>query len=304
MRDLPAEVRCEAETGRGGPRPDVLEAQPFLKWAGGKAQLLRQLHPFFPHAISSYIEPFVGGGAVFFHLKARFPKMRAALRDNNAELINCYQVVRDHVRELMLRLDEHRRQFRLQGEHYYYFVRSRHQLDDPVERASRMIFLNKTCYNGLWRVNARGEFNVPIGSYKPEKVALYDLANLTAASRALHGVDLAVQDFGQTLRETGKGGFVYVDPPYFPLSPTANFTSYTKEVFGKAEQGELARLFADAAQRDVRLILSNSDTPFIRELYNGFTIRTVKARRAVNCDAAKRGLISEVIVLSHPPRCA
>jgi DNA adenine methylase len=167
-----------------------------------------------------------------------------------------------------------------------------------------MIFLNKTCYNGLWRVNARGEFNVPIGSYKPEKVVLYDPANLMAASRALHGVDLAVQDFRQTLRETGKGDFVYVDPPYFPLSVTANFTSYTKEVFGKAEQEHLAELFADTAQRGARLMLSNSDTPFIRQLYDRFTIRTVKARRAVNCDGAKRGLISEVIVLSHPPRCA
>jgi DNA adenine methylase len=285
------------ETVRGE-KPPGAEAQPFLKWAGGKSQLLAQFEPFFPSTISSYCEPFVGGGAVFFHLKARFPKLRAFLRDNNAELINCYQAVRDHVQPLMRRLDEHLARFRAEGEYYYYQVRSQHQLAEPVERASRMIFLNKTCYNGLWRVNARGEFNVPIGSYKPEKVSLYDRANLLAASRALQGAELAVQDFRQTVRAAAAGDFVYVDPPYFPLSATANFTSYTKEDFGKAEQEELAALFADAARRGVRLMLSNSDAPFIRHLYDGFNIQTVKARRAVNCDGARRGLVPEVLVLS------
>ena len=274
------------------------EAQPFLKWAGGKAQLLDQMDALFPRPIHCYCEPFLGGGAVFFHLKNQFPKMRAMLRDNNAELVNCYEAVRDYAEKLMRRLDEHLKQFRAEGERYYYLVRSRHQLTDSLERAARMIFLNKTCYNGLWRVNARGEFNVPIGSYKPEKVSLYDAANLLAASEALQGVDLAVADFRQTLQTAPAGAFVYVDPPYFPLSATANFTSYTKEDFGKPEQEELAALFADASRRGARLMLSNSDTGLIRRLYDGFTIQSVKARRAVNCDGAKRGLVSELIVLS------
>lgn len=274
------------------------EAQPFLKWAGGKSQLLGQLDQFFPTSISAYCEPFIGGGAVFFHLRARFPQMRAAIRDNNPELINCYIAVRDHVKQLMTSLDEHLRQFRETREQYYYLVRSQHHLTDSVARAARMIFLNKTCYNGLWRVNARGEFNVPIGSYRPEKVSLYDRANLLAASRALQAVDLAVEDFRETLRTVPTGTFVYVDPPYYPISATANFTSYTKEEFGKAAQQELAALFANASSRGVTLMLSNSDIPFIRDLYKDFTLHTVKARRAVNCDGAKRGLISEVIVLS------
>jgi DNA adenine methylase len=278
------------------------EAQPFLKWAGGKSQLLDQFETYFPSNIRNYCEPFLGGGAVFFHLKAHFPGMKARLCDNNAELINTYTVVRDKVALLMDRLDAHLNRFRSEGETYFYLVRSQHHLSDAVERAARMIFLNKTCYNGLWRVNGRGEFNVPIGSYKPQKVSLYDRENLLAASCELAGVELVVQDFRETLRGTAPGDFVYVDPPYFPVSATANFTSYTKEDFGKPEQQELAALCTDAAHRGVRLMLSNSDTPFVRGLYQGFQVFTVKARRAVNCDGAKRGLISEVLMLSPETR--
>lgn len=293
-----APPRADARTAadRSG-RP---EAQPFLKWAGGKAQLLGQFEAFFPRSIRSYCEPFVGGGAVFFHLKARFPRMRAVLCDNNPELINCYQVVRDQLEELMAGLDEHREQFRARGREYYYAVRDQHKLTKNVARAARMIFLNKTCYNGLWRVNARGRFNVPIGSYRPERVSLYDSSNLAAASAALQDVELAVRDFRRTLDQAQGGDFIYVDPPYYPLSRTANFTSYTQEEFGHAEQKELAELFAAAARRGARLMLSNSDTPITRQLYAEFHLRTVQARRAVNCDAAKRGRISELVALSYP----
>jgi DNA adenine methylase len=279
----------------------LIEAQPFLKWVGGKAQLLEQFEPFFPASIQSYCEPFLGGGAVYFHLKARFPKMRAALRDNNKELINCYQVVRDSVHDLMSRLDQHLQEFRAQGAPFYYFMRNQHKLGGAIERASRMIFLNKTCYNGLWRVNGRGLFNVPIGSYRPEKVALYDPSNLLAASRALQDADLSVLDFRQTLAAAAAGDFIYVDPPYYPLSPTANFTSYTKEEFGKAEQKELAKSCSKAVERGAQLMLSNSDTPLTRQLYGAFNLKTVQARRAVNCHGAKRGRVSELIVLSYEP---
>jgi DNA adenine methylase len=301
----PELARKAASRGLSRTRPATVsrgehsEAQPFLKWAGGKAQLLQQFEPFFPGSIQSYCEPFLGGGAVFFHLKARFPKMRVALRDNNQELINCYQVVRDSVQDLMSCLDEHLHQFRAQGEPYYYHVRKMHKLSGAVERASRMIFLNKTCYNGLWRVNGRGEFNVPVGSYRPEKVSLYDAANLLAAHRALENVDLSVQDFRKTMAAATDGDFLYVDPPYYPLSRTANFTSYTKEEFGQDEQRELASRFSSAARRGARLMLSNSDTPLIRDLYAEFNLNTVRARRAVNCDGTKRGLVSELIVLSY-----
>lgn len=276
------------------------EAQPFLKWAGGKSQLLKQFEPFFPTGIRSYCEPFVGGGAVFFHLKARFPRMRAALHDNNPELVNCYEVVRDQVDALMTRLDEHLKEFRSQGEPYYYQTRRLHKPSGPVERAARMIFLNKTCYNGLWRVNGKGEFNVPIGSYRPERVTLYDRDNLLAASASLQKTDLRVRDFRETFEQAQPGDFLYVDPPYYPLSRTANFTSYTLEDFGPKEQTELAQHVVKAAERGVLVMLSNSDTPQTRELYQGLVVHSVQARRAVNCDGAKRGRVSELVVLTYP----
>ncbi|MEY2466920.1 MAG: adenine methylase, partial [Verrucomicrobiota bacterium] len=165
------------------------EAQPFLKWVGGKAQLLAQFDEFFPTEVARYFEPFIGGGAVFFHLKHLFPRMRAFLRDINPELINTYLAVRDFPHELMRRLDEHAARFHSERADYFYLVRAQHHLTGDekkiVERAARMIFLNKTCFNGLWRVNARGEFNVPVGSNK--NPGLYNEENILAASRALEG---------------------------------------------------------------------------------------------------------------------
>jgi DNA adenine methylase len=272
--------------------------QPFLKWVGGKAQLLAQFDEFFPTEITRYFEPFVGGGAVFFRLKHRFPRMRAFLRDINPELINTYLAVRDFPHELMRRLDEHAAEFKDKGDDYFYFVRAQHHLTGDnkkiVERAARMIFLNKTCFNGLWRVNARDEFNVPVGSNK--NPGLYDEENLLAASRVLEGVHLAVQDFRETLNQTRRGDFAYIDPPYYPVSATASFTSYAKEDFGEGEQRELHAVFAGAARRGASLMLSNSDTPFIRKLYCDFQIHTVQARRAINCDGSKRGHVNEVVV--------
>lgn len=222
--------------------------------------------------------------------------MQAFLRDNNAELINTYLAVRDFPRELMRRLDQHLAAFNADRKNYYYFVRSDHHMAEEkiVQRAARMVFLNKTCFNGLWRVNSRGEFNVPIGSHV--NPTLYDEENIFSASRALEHVHLAAQDFRDTLRQTRVGDFVYIDPPYYPVSPTASFTSYTKDEFGAEQQRELAALFTDAAKRGVRLMLSNSDTDFIRKLYRGFEIHTVRARRMVNCDGTKRGEVNELVI--------
>jgi len=273
----------------------AIVAQPFVKWVGGKSQLLAQFESLFPREIVRYAEPFVGGGAVFFHLKRRFPRMRAKLCDNNAELINAYRVVRDFPRELMARLDDHLSRFLAGRRDYYYAVRARETpAEETIERAARMIFLNKTCFNGLWRVNGGGRFNVPLGWQK--NPSLYDERNLLVASVALRDAELTTQDFRATLREAQPGDFVYVDPPYVPVSPTAKFTSYTKEDFGPREQEELALAFAEAAQRGVRLMLSNSDTPRVRELYRDFEVHSVSARRTINRDAGKRGAIGEVVV--------
>lgn len=286
-----ARIPTDSEAGAALPGG---EARPFLKWAGGKAQLLAQFEPFFPSAFQRYVEPFVGGGAVFFHLRARFPGVPCRLCDCNEELIHCYTAVRDDAVALMRKLDGHLERFLARPKDYYYQVRARHHLSDPVDRAARMIFLNKTCFNGLWRVNAKGEFNVPIGSRK--KTVLYDPDKLLAASQALQGVQLAVQDFQTTLSRTGPGDFVYLDPPYDPASRTACFTSYTKDEFGPARQKELAASFRAASKRGAKLLLSNSNTPLIRELYKGCRIELVQARRRINSEGKGRGAVAEVLV--------
>jgi DNA adenine methylase len=260
--------------------PKRVEAQPFLKWVGGKASTLRQLEEFFPHEIDRYIEPFIGGGAVFFHLKHRFSDLRALLRDSNKELINAYRIVRDRPEDLMQFLDEHSRGFRKDGDDYFYVIRKQHDLTDDLARAARTIFLNKTCFNGLYRVNARGEFNTPVGSNKNPN--LYSRENLLAASDALQDAQLEAQDFRKTVDEARRGDFIYFDPPYLPVSTYADFKRYTPDQFHEADQVELARVFRELDAKDCRVVLSNSEHPRVRELYAGFSIQVVSAPRFIN----------------------
>jgi DNA adenine methylase len=275
-------------------------AAPFLKWAGGKGQLLKQYKPFFPtEPLRGYFEPFVGSGAVFFHLRGRGLFERYHLAENNNELINCYRVVRDQIDDLIFWLRVH------QSHHcrsYYYTVRNwDHEpdwLDAPRPmRAARMIYLNKTCYNGLWRVNSKGHFNVPAGRYR--NPTILDEDRLRAASQALQGVELEVMDFERVIRLAGRGDFVYLDPPYFPLSETANFTSYSQDAFGEYEHRKLALVFAELDRKGCRVMLSNSDTPLVRELYRDFRVETMIARRAINSARARRGPITEVVVVNY-----
>ena len=280
--------------------PVPVEAQPFLKWAGGKSSLLRQFTEFFPQEIDRYFEPFLGGGAVFFHLKHRVPDMRAFLRDGNKELINCFRIVRDRPLDLMSLLDEHARAFRVDGDPYYYSVRKQHDLTDDLARAARTIFLNKTCYNGLWRVNAKGEFNTPVGSNKNPN--LYDRRNLLAASAALQHAQLEVQDFRKVLDEARRGDFVYFDPPYLPISVYSDFKRYTPDQFREADQVELAQLFRALDAKGCRVVLSNSEHPRIRELYADFNIAVVSAPRFINCKAKGRGNIAELVITNTIPK--
>ncbi len=279
---------------RDAPGVKRVEAGPFLKWVGGKASSLTQLEEFFPREIDRYIEPFLGGGAVFFHLKHRFPRMRAFLRDSNKELINCYRVVRDRPVELMARLDHHMEAFQARGADYFYLIRKQHDLADDLARAARTIFLNKTCFNGLWRVNARGEFNTPVGSNK--NPALYDRENLMAASLALRDAQLEAEDFRQVLNEARRGDFIYFDPPYLPISAYSDFKRYTPDQFREADQIELARVFRELDVKGCRLLLSNSDHPRTRELYARYPIHVVSAPRFINCKPGGRGNISELVV--------
>jgi DNA adenine methylase len=285
-----------------GPRPDPRQLslvkdpdpRPFLKWVGGKTQLLEQLQPLLPPTFRRYFEPFVGGAALFFDLHAK-DRLNAEvfLTDVNAELIDAYVAIRDHVDDVIEVLRGHRYE-----SDYYYEVR---KLDRTklslAERAARTVFLNKTGYNGLYRVNRSGQFNVPFGRFT--NPAFCDVENLRACSRALRGVQITAADFEAVLETARKGDFVYFDPPYVPLSPTSDFTAYIPGGFGEGEQRKLAKVFGKLARRGVYAMLSNSDTPFVRKLYEDFDIETVYAARSVNSNAARRGKLPEVVVRTY-----
>jgi DNA adenine methylase len=268
-------------------------AKPFLKWAGGKGQLIEQFRPLFPTTPSGrYFEPFVGSAAVFFALRPA----RAVLTDVNRELIDCYRAVQSDVERVIdaLRLHHY-------DEEHYYRVR---EVDPeglaPPERAARTIFLNKTGYNGLYRVNKRGRFNVPFGRYTNPGFCQADaLDNLRACARALRDVRLDVRDFAAVVRHARAGDFVYFDPPYVPASSTADFTSYVPGGFGWESQRRLADVLGDLSHRGVLVMLSNSDTPAVRELYRGFRIDTVLASRSINSRKDRRGKVGEVVVRNY-----
>ncbi len=274
---------------------DKVRVPSFVKWAGGKTQLLAQFKPFFPEKIDRYIEPFVGGGAVFFYVKKRYDPKEVILSDNVEELVNCYVVVRDNVDELVEFLKVHK------GGHskdYYYKIRAMDVADlDDVERAGRFLYLNKTCYNGLYRVNSKGMFNVPMGRYKNPSILMED--RLIEASELLQAVTIKLQNFDGVLNDAEKGDFVYFDPPYYPLSATANFTNYTPHNFLEEEQTRLAEVYRKLDKKGCFVMESNSDTKLINELYAGFRIEIVKARRMINSDATKRGAINEVLILNY-----
>ncbi|MCB9729816.1 MAG: DNA adenine methylase [Deltaproteobacteria bacterium] len=265
--------------------------QPILKWAGGKRSLLPDLCARLPARFERYYEPFFGGGALFFHL---LPDV-ARLSDVNSELIDLYRVTRDSVEELIEDLRTHRYE---RG--YYYAMRATDPRTlGPVQRASRTIYLNRTCFNGLYRVNRRGQFNVPMGRYQDPVICQAD--RLRAASQALAGVDLRDADFTWVLDEARAGDFVYFDPPYQPVSRTANFTSYARGDFGEKDQAHLAEVFSALASRGVHCMLSNSDTPLVRDLYGEFRCERVFAPRAISRRGDGRQSVAEVIVLSYDP---
>ncbi|HEX7773647.1 MAG TPA: Dam family site-specific DNA-(adenine-N6)-methyltransferase, partial [Pyrinomonadaceae bacterium] len=251
-----------------------------------------------PKTFNRYIEPFVGGGAILFHLwnTHRLPK-RSFLFDNNDELVNAYIVVRDRVEELIESLATHEAKHH---KNYYYDVRQLDRRDthlSEVDRAARMIYLNRTCYNGLYRVNSRKQFNVPIGSYVNPQILNEDV--LRAASAALQGVQIAVRDFRNIVKLAKPKDFFYFDPPYDPVSKTASFTGYTAENFTEKDQQELAEVFSALAAKGTFVMLSNSSTPLVRDLYKNFRIETVQAKRAVNSKGNARGCIPEVVVLNY-----
>jgi DNA adenine methylase len=271
------------------------EAAPFVKWVGGKGRLLTQLEPLLPKGVEKrrHVEPFVGGGALFF---ARQPR-RALLSDVNERLVTTYLAIRDELPSVIRNLEALRR---AHSDASYYLVRERYNTASRIsaaERAAMFIYLNKTCFNGLHRVNRRGHFNVPVGRYENPRIV--DPEGLAAASRALRHADIRHAGFEELLLAAKPGDFVYFDPPYAPVSATASFTSYAEGAFGDAEQVRLRDVFRELDRRGCKLMLSNSDVPRIRELYRDFQVDVVAAPRAINCDAKKRGPVTEVVVRNY-----
>ena len=268
------------------------EPTPFVKWAGGKRALVNELIARLPSTFATYIEPFAGGAALFFTAQDRIEK--ALLCDSNLELVVAYNVVKREPERLLVLLAEHAR---LHTAQYYYRIRRQRDIQDPVRMAARFIYLNKTCYNGLYRVNKSGQFNVPIGRYNAPSI--YDPDNIMACHQALQKTRIEYRDF-ETIR-TEAGDFVYCDPPYHPIANTASFTKYTSEDFSEGDQIRLRDFALRLHGAGVHVMISNSDTPLVRHLYShpAFRLSTVQAPRLVNSKASKRGLIDELLITTY-----
>jgi DNA adenine methylase len=263
-------------------------ARPFIKWAGGKSSLLSEIAKHLPDSFNRYFEPFLGGGAVFFYLKPD----KALISDSNSDLINTYKIVKNNVNELIAYLNDYSN-----NESVFYTLRTMNpNLLDPIEAAARFIYLNKTCFNGLYRVNAKNEFNVPFGNYKNPKIC--DLKTLKLASQALQGIDLDSTYFENSLELCKEGDFVYLDPPYLPNTETT-FVSYTKNGFFMPDHDRLASCLEDLDKRNVRWLLSNSDSDWVRDRYKVFNIHKVSSRKSICCKGDGRGLLKEVLIRNY-----
>ncbi|MDE7019112.1 MAG: DNA adenine methylase [Lachnospiraceae bacterium] len=276
-------------------RKDHLVA-PVVKWVGGKRQLLDDLTPLFPKRITSYCEPFLGGGAVLFKLQPDI----AYVNDINSELIQMYEVIRDNVDELIALLGEHPNE----EEHFYRvrdWDRDKKQYEQltEVQKAARVIYLNKTCYNGLFRVNNAGEFNTPFGHYKNPNIVNEPVLRAVSSYFGRAQVTFSSVDYARVLADVEKETFVYLDPPYDPVSGTANFTSYAKGGFDRQEQIRLRQCCDELNRHGIKFMLSNSATDFIIDQYAAYNITIVKAKRAINSDGTKRGQVDEVVVRNY-----
>ena len=270
-------------------------SRPFLKWVGGKRRLIPQLEKYIPKTFKAYYEPFLGGGAVFFHLLPQ----SGVLTDINEDLINTYCAVRDDVNSLIQLLWEHQQNHERSPQQYYYQIRESYSRNNLARtaRAASFIYLNKTCFNGLYRVNSKGEFNVPLGSYKKPKICNTEL--LISVSNQLKNATIETKPFTHVLNHATADDFVYFDPPYHPISSTSNFTSYSRDGFSEKNQLELRDTFEKLAEKGVKVMLSNSDCQFIREIYAGFNIHKIWAGRSINSRGDKRGKISEVLITNY-----
>ena len=277
----------------------------FLKWAGGKKRLVALLDKLSPNSIEKYYEPFLGSGAFFYHLIQTRKQFKAILSDSNPQLINTYRVVRDNVEELIEILINHQENYYSKREKYYYFIRDNQNCrgsdntHNKTELAGKFIFLNKTCYNGLYRVNKIGNFNVPHGRYFNPKIC--NSEKLLECSRLLNLADVEIlcDVYKNTTSKCQKEDFVYLDPPYFPISRTANFTDYTKESFGVQQHTELANEFDRLNDVGVQVLLSNSNSEAVKALYKNYNLLKVRSQRNINCDAKGRKDHFDLLVTNY-----
>jgi len=278
------------------------KAKPFLKWVGGKGQLLEQLESLFPEKYNSYFEPFIGGGAVFFALN---PK-KAHINDINKTLVKTYIHIKENIDGLIKSLKKLEKEFlfknKKEREDFYYSTREEYNLltHKDFKRSLYFLFLNKTAFNGVYRENSKGGFNVPMGSYENPKIV--DVENLRAVSEILSNTKITSGSFVDAVKNAKAGDFVYFDPPYYPLSKTSKFTSYSKDNFSKEDQIKLRDLFIKLDKKGVYVMLSNSSAPFIQEIYSGYQQIPVYASRMINSRSDKRGKISEVVIINYQPR--
>jgi len=267
----------------------VVSSQPFLKWAGGKTQLLGELIRRVPKDFNVYFEPFIGGGALYFAISPE----QAVIADINDDLVNVYNVVRDNPNELMAALSKYKN-----DKDFYYEIRSQDQTKlSSIDRAARLVYLNRTCFNGLYRVNKSGGFNVPFANYKNPNITQKE--KILSASEVLSGTDIYHAGFEKVLVNAKAGDFIYLDPPYYPKDVYSDFKRYNKEQFHTEDHERLAQLYNELDERGCYVMLSNSDTPFTRELYKKWRVDTVYAKRLINKDASKRGEVTEIIVTNY-----
>ena len=295
------------------------KARPFVKWAGGKGSLISQLSNFYPYELKNgiierYIEPFVGGGAVLIDILQNYDVRQAYAFDINMDLINSYNVIKNNVEELITNLKRMETEYlQLEQEerkNYFYNIRNEYndytlqENEQNVQRASQFIYLNRTCFNGLYRVNKDGKFNVPVGSYKNPKIC--DEENLRNLSELIQNVQFQYGDYRRSMEYVTENTFVYFDPPYRPLNMTSGFTSYTKEDFNDDNQRELATFYRELNERNAKLMLSNSnpkninkEDQFFDNIYQGFNIDEIYASRMINANSKGRGKISEILVTNY-----
>ena len=289
--------------------------KPFLKWAGGKGQLLKEIERYYPFdegSITKYAEPFIGGGAVLFDILSKYDLREVYISDINAELINTYRIIRDDIDELIEMLNimqnafvpldtDKRKAYYMQKRERFNYLKVNGHEDINIEKAALMIFLNKTCFNGLFRVNKKGMFNVPMGSYKNPMIC--DEKNLRAVSEKLQRVDIVCGDYRKSSEFIDENTFVYFDPPYRPITDTASFTAYTENLFNDEEQNELAKFVDNMHRKGAKIVISNSDPKnsnteddFFDNIYSTHKIRRVEATRMINCNSEARGKIKELLI--------